>query len=193
MAPLFPLYYLPPVSWCAAVWKYRQIELEACEHYQKGSLRNRCYIAGPNGIQRLSIPLEKGKHQQMPVRDVRIADTDPWQRQHWRSIVTAYGSAPFFEHYVDGIAPFYEKKYSFLFDFNLKLLEYLFQQKIGWKGAFQLSAQYAPEKMTAPAATSIRYPQVFEERHGFIPDLSVLDLFFCCGNRSAQALADAEE
>ena len=94
MLPHFTLYYLPPVSWCAAAWNSEAIVVEACENYQKGSLRNRCFIAGPNGVQRLSIPLEKGKHRQMPIRDVRIAYDEPWQRQHWRSISTAYGNAP---------------------------------------------------------------------------------------------------
>lgn len=188
-----PLYYLPPVSWCAAAWNDEVVVLEACEHYQKGSLRNRCHIAGPNGIQRLSIPLEKGKNQQMPIRDVRIAYNEPWQRQHWRSICTAYGNAPFFEHYAGDLAPFYEKRFSFLFDYNLDLLILILQNKFGWPGEFRLSAQYQPlpanpvglSDGTIPGRAAIVYPQVFEDRHGFLPDLSVLDLLFCCGKEGA--------
>ncbi|MBK6995246.1 MAG: WbqC family protein [Lewinellaceae bacterium] len=87
--------YLPSIAWCSAVWQEKLVALDAAEHYQKGSLRNRCHIAGPNGPQRLSIPLIKGKHQQTPIRGVRISYEIPWQRQHWRTIKTVYGNAPF--------------------------------------------------------------------------------------------------
>lgn len=189
--PRLPLYYLPPVSWCAAAWNNEVVVLEAQEHYQKGSLRNRCYIAGPNGIQRLSIPLEKGKNQQMPIREVRIAYNEPWQRQHWRSIRTAYGNAPFFEHYAGDLAPFYEKRYTFLFDYNLELLKLIFQKKLGWPGKIRLSEQYRPPATLSPYPVfqAKPYPQVFEDRHGFLPDLSVLDLLFCCGKEAGFYLA----
>ena len=185
--PRVTLCYLPPVSWCAMAWNSAAVVIEAHEHYQKGSLRNRCYIAGPNGVQRLSIPLEKGKHQQMPICEVRIAYDEPWQRRHWRSIKTAYGNAPYFEHYADDLAPFYEKRYDFLFDYNLELLRLILQKKLGWPGEIRLSEQYrAPDAFEGE--TSRRYPQVFEEKHGFLPDLSVLDLLFCCGKRGGEYL-----
>ena len=203
---LFPLPYLPPVSWCAAAWDRDRIVIEAWENYQKGSVRNRCYIAGPNGIQRLSIPLVKGKHRQTPIREVRISRDEPWQRQHWRSISTAYGNAPFFEHYAGAVAVFYEKRYEFLFDFNLDLLTFIFQKKLGWSGEITLSNAYFPagswphgadlraQFEGEPAACPqwfrpARYAQVFEERHGFLPNLSVLDLLFCCGKRGGETLA----
>jgi len=185
--PHFTLYYLPPVSWCAAAWNSEAIVVEACENYQKGSLRNRCFIAGPNGVQRLSIPLEKGKHRQMPIRDVRIAYDEPWQRQHWRSISTAYGNAPYFGHFAGELAPFYEKRYAFLFDYNLDLLTFILKKKLGWAGDIRLSEQYgAPGRLEGFALR--RYPQVFEEKHGFLPDLSVLDLLFCCGKHGEAVL-----
>ena len=122
--------YLPPVSWCSAFWNASQVVIEACEHYQKGSLRNRAYLAGPNGIQRLSIPLLKGKHQQTPIREVRISYHEQWQRQHWRTISTAYGNAPYFEHYAGELHRFYEKEYEFLFDYNLELLKFVLVEKL---------------------------------------------------------------
>lgn len=202
---LFALPYLPPVSWCAAVWNREKIDLEACEHYQKGSLRNRCHIAGPNGIQRLSIPLAKGKHQQTPIREVRIASDEAWQRQHWRSIRTAYGNAPFFEHYADELVVFYERPYAFLFDFNLELLHWALVKKSGWKGDIALTdAWHSPGAI--PLDEDFReafpgshdawpgffqpahYPQVFEDRFGFLPNLSVLDLLFCCGKQGTEVL-----
>lgn len=174
-----PLYHLPPVSWFASVWSCDRLVVEACEHYQKGSFRNRCHIAGPNGVQRLSIPLKKGKHNQMPIREVRIAYDEPWQVRHWRSIRTAYGNAPFFEHYADDLAPYYEKRYTFLFDLNLELLRLILQQKLGWQGEIALSTSYIMAEL--PDTLPLRYPQVFEDKHGFLPDLSILDLLFCCG------------
>lgn len=199
--------YLPPVSWCAAVWNSEEVYIEACENYQKGSPRNRCHIAGPNGVQRLSIPLLKGKHQQTPVREVRIAYDEPWQRQHWRTIKTAYGNAPFFEHYADEIAPFYERRYEFLFDYNLDLLTFILKKKLGWKGSFVLTQEWLPSEKWKSATdlreafsgeqgewpdwfSPTRYPQVFEERQGFLPNLSVLDLLFCCGKMGGEVLGE---
>lgn len=198
--------YLPSIAWCSAIWQQELVAMDAVEHYQKGSLRNRCHIAGPNGPQRLSIPLEKGKHQQTAIREVRISYEIPWQRQHWRSIMTAYGSAPYFEHYGEEIRRFYEQKWVFLFDYNLDFLEFILKKKMGWQGAFTQESRYCPTgqwtqgpdirgdigggigdcpKWFAPK----RYPQVFEDRTGFLPNLSVLDLLFCCGKNGRDVLA----
>ena len=205
MRPLLPIAYLPPVSWCTVAWKSEQVAVEAAEHYQKGSFRNRCYIAGPNGIQRLSIPLVKGKNRQTPIRDVRISYDEPWQRQHWRSIRTAYGNAPFFEHYSDKLIRFYEQPYPFLYDYNQELLHFIFEKCWGWKGSFTTTAQYHPagqwpngtdfrsdfsaDEQHAPIWFEPRpYAQVFMEKSGFIPNLSMLDLLFCCGKQASDLL-----
>lgn len=205
--PLLELPYLPPVSWMALIWPHNAVRLEACEHFQKGSYRNRCHIAGPNGVQRLSIPLLKGKHQQTPIRDVRIAYEEPWQQVHWRSIQAGYGNAPYFEYYADALGKFYQKRYTFLFDLNLDLLHFLCN-KIGWAGTIQLSDAFTPPPVdpalrpeddlryrvtpktaTPPAYFQPRpYAQVFSERHGFLPDLSVLDLLFCRGKQAGDVL-----
>jgi hypothetical protein len=185
------------------LWNTPQLKIEACEHFQKGSYRNRCHIAGPNGVQRLSIPLFKGKHQQTAIREVRIAYDTPWQRLHWRSILAAYGNAPYFEHYADGLAPFYQKNHTFLFDFNLLLLEYVLQ-KINFQGSLQFTEtfevpssavsddyrnQLSPKQPTTAAwFQPAPYAQVFMERSGFLPDLSVLDLLFCYGKQSGKIL-----
>ncbi len=205
---LLEIQYLPSIAWCSAAWQEESICLEAAEHYQKGSLRNRCYIAGPNGMQRLSIPLVKGKHQQTPIREVRIAYEEPWQRQHWRTIQTAYGNAPFFEHYADSLCSFYERQWTFLFDFNLELLDLLLKKKLGWTGSFEFQTEYIPagawqqgadlrDKSSADPQElpkwyiPKRYPQVFEERTGFLPNLSILDLLFCCGKTGREVLAQS--
>jgi hypothetical protein len=226
--------YLPPISWCSAFWKAEVVALVNNENYQKGSFRNRAHIAGPNGMQRLSIPLVKGKHQQTPIRAVRISYEIDWQRQHWRSICTAYGNAPYFEHYVDELRSFYQQRHTFLFDFNLMLMEWVLVKKMGWKGALdptpspspfgeggnmELRAEsegtlakglvvverqgallFRPHPRPLPEGggagggvqsaliPGVHYPQVFENKHGFIPDLSILDLLFCCGKYGSEIL-----
>lgn len=187
MIPTVVTAYLPPVSWCRAVVQAGIVAMEAHEHYQKGSWRNRCEIAGPNGRQLLSVPLMKGKNNKMPIRDVRIAYDEPWQRQHWRSIGTAYGNAPFFEHYAHEMARFYEKKYTFLFDFNFELTEFVLLQKMKWPGRILVTDSYQPCCPEQPE-TLPRYPQVFEEKNGFLPDLSILDLLMCAGKNGLDYL-----
>lgn len=200
--------YLPSLSWCAAVWREKVVAIDAVEHYQKGSLRNRCHIAGPNGPQRLSIPLVKGKHQQTPIREVRISYHEPWQRQHWRSIQAAYGNAPFFEHYADDIRAHYERRWDFLFDYNFEIQELILKKKFGWTGDLTFQTKFFPigqwangldfrGKIGAEIGTypnwfsPTHYSQVFQERSGFLPNLSVLDLLFCCGRTGAEVLAQA--
>jgi hypothetical protein len=197
--------YLPSIAWCSAIWHEATVALDAAEHYQKGSLRNRCHVAGPNFPQRMSIPLAKGKHQQTPIREVRISYEEPWQRQHWRTIQAAYGNAPFFEHYADDIRPFYEKQWSFLFDYNFDFQTLILKKKLGWTGEFLFQSDYFPvgEWTHGPDLRNkigggigdipawfnpVRYPQVFEARSGFLPNLSVLDLLFCAGKNGREVL-----
>lgn len=195
-----PLPCLPPVSWLAQARQAGRVVLDAHENYQKGTLRNRYYIAGPNGPQRLSIPLVKGKNQQQNIREVRIAYDEPWQRQHWRSIRTAYGNAPYWDFYSDALATFFDKKYLFLFDFNLEMLQWWLKES-GLTLQVALTEQYSgnskgddrvllasnpeewPEGFRAAA-----YPQVFLEKQGFLPNLSGLDLLFCSGKRATEIL-----
>ena len=203
MQSLLELPYWPPVSWLTIARHSDVLWLEACEHYQKGSYRNRCHIAGPNSLQRLSIPLEKGKHQQSPIRDVRISYRESWQQQHWRSITAAYGNAPFFEHLEAPLVKLYEKPFAFLFDFNVEILQFV----LNWLDVspeIKQTTQYLEQaqapltdwrnQITPKAATlpdwfqPKAYPQVFLERHGFLPDLSALDLLFCCGKQSGWIL-----
>ena len=201
---VFESQYLPSIAWCAAVWPQERILLEANESYRKGSFRNRCHISGPNGMQRLSIPLLKGKHQQMPIREVQISYQEPWQRQHWRSICAAYGSAPYFEHYKDDLSAFYEQQVPYLFDWNLELLKFILIKKMGWKGEFACTEDFVipdsprqphdfrdsvrPAHVAPDWFFPARYGQVFQERFGFMENLSVLDLLFCCGKQGVAQL-----
>src|SRR5690606_42130887 len=120
---ILPLCYLPPISW---FWAYLQgregeILLEKQEHFPKQTYRNRCLIQSPNGRLALSIPVPKGSGEHTAYKDIRISRHQPWQKIHWRSQEAAYRSSAFFEFYEDELAPFYEKRFDFLFDFNEQL------------------------------------------------------------------------
>lgn len=190
--------YLPPLQYMSKWMLHQCVCLEQHEHYQKGSYRNRCHIAGPNGVLRLSIPLQQGKNQQQPIREVAIAYHEPWQHQHWQSIQTAYGNAPFFEFYADALRPFFERRYERLFDFNCALLRTCLELS-GLPAGFDRSRRYCPDPGTAvldfrgailpkqksrppdPHFRAAPYPQVFQEKNGFLPNLSILDVLFCSG------------
>jgi len=178
--------YFPTISQLAMYWNEPQVELEACEHYQKGGWRNRCLLAGPNGLQRLSIPLEKGKHQRTPIRDVRISWSDNWNVVHWRTIQTAYGNAPYFEHFQDELRKIYDTKPHFLFDFNQSLWEWV-NKRSGWRGQIVHSSSYQPLE-PFPEKTCKPYQQVFQEKNGFLSGLSSLDLIMCVGKQAGNYL-----
>jgi hypothetical protein len=194
---LTELHYLPSVAYLREVAGADAVLLEAHENYTKGSCRNRCHIATGNGILRLSVPLLQGKNQQQNIRAVRIANDTAWQRQHWRSIATAYSSSAFWWHYAPKIAPLFEREYEFLFDWNYDVLMLLLAI-FDIKTPILLTESYteiAPEGVhdcrnkwqndIIPLAKMPHYPQVFEDKQGFLPNMSALDILFCMGAQGA--------
>lgn len=182
--------------------------LEACENYIKRSYRNRAHLAGPNGIQRLSIPLAKGKNQQQPIGEVQIAYDLPWQSQHWGAIQSAYGRAPFYEEYAPYLQPYFQKKIDSLFEWNLQLIKELLEllqidTPLVFSEIFVKTPDppiqdfrntINPKKLlstTFPAYELSPYPQVFLEKTGFLPNLSILDLLFCTGPEASLLLENA--
>lgn len=206
MEYLLSLHYLPCIQWFSKFFS-DQVLIEQHENYSKGSYRNRAHIIGGNGLLALSVPLGKGKNQQMPIREVTISNEDRWQKLHWQSIQSAYGKSPFFEFYSDEIKPFYEKQYQYLFDFNLELT-YKLMEIIGLDTN---SMTFTDVYQTAPSMIDLRngispktkyqkedeffeavpYGQVFLERHGFLANVSVLDLLFCCGPGTISVLEES--
>ncbi len=200
---LLELQYMPPVQYFAKLMMHDRLLLEAQENYVKTSYRNRCHIATVNGIQRLSIPLRKGKNSQASIRDVHIAYDEPWAARHWKSIKSAYGNSPYFKYYIDDLKPFFMyKRYEYAWDFNFDLLLY-FIHTIGIDIEVELTHSFVrqPEKgildfrgkinpkapADDPTFKAQHYSQVFEDRLGFLPNLSILDLLLCCG-RAAKGI-----
>lgn len=200
---LIEIQYLPPVEFFS-VWKSSgKMVIEQFEHYSKRSYRNRTHIAGANGIAHLSIPLKKGKNEQQPIRETKIAWFESWARKHWQTIRSAYGNAPYFDYYSDELQPFFEKKYEFLFDWNYQLLLTL-QRLLQIEQPLELSQAYLKEipaevldmrNKISPKSKNIStpfvpktYPQVFMEKNGFLPNLSILDLLFCTGPEAVMYL-----
>ena len=197
---LIELQYLPCVQYFTKFIVFDAVKVEACEHYQKGSFRNRCHIAGPQGISRLSVPLMKGKHQQMPIRDVSISYVTPWFAQHWHAIRTAYGSAPYFMHYKDQVKEILYARKTSLFALNeafLLMLTQAFQLTPhtctqayqAQTGDFDLRDAIHPKRPKPdPAFKPSEYLQVFASAYQFMPNLSALDLLFCAGPESRSVL-----
>ena len=195
---------MPPVQYFTKLFAYDCLLLEAQENYTKGSYRNRCHIAAVNGIQALSIPLRKGKHHHKRIRDVHIAYDEPWAGRHWKSILSAYGNSPYFKFYKEELKNFFiNKRYEYLWDFNYELLLY-FIDTIGIHIKIEMTAEYYrqppayiddwrgkinPKKPADdPAFHPQYYPQVFEDRHGFQPNLSILDVLMCNGRATRSVI-----
>lgn len=158
-------------------------------------------VAGSNGVVGLSVPLEKGRGQRELMKDVKISYTDNWQVQHWRTIESCYSRAPFFEFYRDGVWQLLQQQETYLLDLNMATLTWL-KKVLKMPGAVSRTASYQktyPEGVTdkrnnllpknyQQAAGCPRYTQVFEDRIGFQPNLSILDLLFCCGPETSHLL-----
>ncbi len=183
--------YFPSIAFFEQAIRHAVIWIEGAEHYQKRSFRNRCLIAGPNGSQRLSVPLVKGKNEQQNIREVKIAYGENWQKEHWSAIQTAYGKSPFFEYYKEEIHKLLETKHAYLFDLNLSiieticaLLQFSFKFKITETYHREADAKFHDFRNQSRQAHALKYPQVFEAKNGFLPNLSILDLLFCVGPES---------
>ena len=193
--------YLAPVSLYLTLEESSNIIFEQFEVYQKRSFRNRCIIAGANGPISLSIPLHEGREQKRFIRDIRIANQYGWQDQHWKTIVSSYNRSPWFEYYKSSLEKFYVKRFEFLFDWNLALFEWTIQ-KLEMDKVAELTDHFEKEyddlkwldlrnKLLPKNYQNFKVPnysQVFMERSGFLPNLSILDLLFCEGKNSQRIL-----
>lgn len=191
--------YLAPIQYYSKLIHYPSIYLEAHCNYVKQTYRTRCNIAGANGLLPLSIPIDKGNQIKCPTKDILICYASDWQRQHWKSIESAYRTSPFFEYYADDFLPFYTKQWKYLFDFNAEIqqlvlsllnLDVAIKQTETYKTNFsdnELDWREAihPKKTAIDTHfCSVPYYQVFQQKYGFIPNLSIIDLLFNMGNEA---------
>ena len=199
---VLPCCYLAPVSHYSAYYRADEVRLEVCDHFTKQTLRNRCWIDSPNGALALTIPVVKTEGKTM-MRDVRISDHGNWRHQHWVALESSYRQSPFFEYYADDFAPFYEKKWDFLADFNEDLMALVASlldiekpvtrttdfcplpapplgecHNLTVQGSFGGNIAL-PQRGSGEGASP--YYQMFASRHGFLPDLSIVDLLFNLG------------
>ena len=190
--------YLAPVQYYEMLAN-RKILIEKNEHYIKQTYRNRCHIASANGVMPLVIPVEKPSGK-CATRDVRISAHENWQELHLRAIEAAYNSSPFFEYYKDDFLPFYTKKWNFLFDFNTEIqqmiinlldLETDIHFTENYESKLPENCEDWREMISSKKETNYKgqtYYQVFEQKFGFLPNLSIVDLLFNMGTESILVL-----
>ena len=197
MKALLSTTYFGPVQWYQKLYRYEEVEIEQWESFQKQTYRNRCLIATTQGVQALTVPVERNSQlsalNSQLIKDVRISDHGNWRHLHWNALVSAYGESPFFEYYQDDIRPFFEKRWEFLFDFNeeirMKMCELLdIQPKVDYTKEFTVNkiidfreAINPKHPQEDPDFEAKPYYQVYQQKHGFLANLSVLDLLFNMG------------
>lgn len=201
---IFPsLYHAPIVYYALLLSDPGDILIEQYDHYAKQTYRNRCMILGGNGSMNLVVPVVKDHGKKTISKDIRIDYDTSWQTVHWKSINAAYASSPFFEYIIDYYQPLYEKRYKFLVDLNMELLS-ITMEVLNISRVINLSASYEhllpvndpreqihPKRSFQMAAVSydaLPYQQVFNDRYGFVKDLSIIDLLFNEGQNSEALL-----
>ena len=193
--------YFAPVQYYSKFILYQKVYIEQFENFIKQTYRNRCVISGANGPISLVVPVVKGRGTKI----LKISNDVNWQRNHWRTIFSAYNSSPYFEFYKDEILPFYKKKWKYLLDYNQAINKTIcdlleienhstltenfeetqpgtlnFREFISPKISFKVDDNFKP----------VKYTQVFSEKLGFVPNQSILDLLFNEGPNSYTNLKD---
>jgi hypothetical protein len=181
--------YFPSISHFVAMANADSITFEVEDNFQKQTNRNRMYIYSPNGIQLLNIPVKHSKdtvHQKF--KDTKIENAFDWQKQHFKSLEAAYRTSPFFEYFEDDIRPVFEQKHTYMMDLNFKILEIL-SECLGLELKYGKTQEYFHEvndiqdlrhlaNGKKDASQFEPYTQVFGDKHGYINNLSILDLLF---------------
>lgn len=179
--------YFASISTYVAIANATKVTFEVNDNFQKQTNRNRMYIYSPNGLQMLNVPIKHSGEVHQKTKDIRIENDFNWQKQHFKSFEAAYRSSPFFEYFEDQLMPIFTKKHAFLLDLNFETTEFIYS-------SLRLNADFCKtiEYQQRPAEVDFRnlangkkdtttfeaYPQVFQEKVGFLNNLSVLDLIF---------------
>ena len=188
--------YFGPVQWYQKLYRAEVSMIEQYDSFIKQTYRNRCVIATANGTQALTVPVERDGS--MLMKDIRISDHGNWRHVHWNAISSAYGDSPFFEYYADDLRPFFEERWERLLDFNMAITRKMCEL-LDIRPDIRLTASYEKAGCLGEDFREIIHPkhpgmdadflprpyyQVFGQRYGFLPNLSVLDLLFNMGPES---------
>lgn len=194
MKVLLPISYLGPVSYYSKLLKSEEIFIETKEHFVKQSVRNRCVILSANGVQTLSIPKERKSADKTLITNIRISNTQNWQKLHWQALISSYNSSPFFEYYKDNLEELYLIPQLNLFDFNIKLTETILSF-LQTEKQIKFTSEFSDDfdgidlrNHTFNNNNMENYEQVFADKIEFQPDLSVLDLLFNLGPETTSYL-----
>jgi hypothetical protein len=196
-------YFSPSILFKKSI-EISNIEFDLYEPWRKMSFRNRCVVAGANGPINLSIPVLEGREQKKSMKEVVIDNRKSWQGQHWKTITSCYNRSPWFDFFGHELEELYRQPFEFLSDWNRTCFEWV-TKKLGiqigvlYTQSFQPvypDAEFIdwrnrllPKSIGQEFPQPVRYRQVFEERTGFIPHLSVLDLLFCEGKNAKRILS----
>lgn len=197
--------FFAPIQYYCKLIQYPEIHIEQWENYSKQSYRNRCNIYGANGILALSVPVVKATNKKILTKDVRISYDTNWQKLHWKGIEAAYKSSPFYEYYIDDFERFFTKKWNYLLDYNNEIqsevcnaLEiepsiYLSEDFIEFDSEEFIDFREVIHPKSSRtnldnSFTPKKYYQVFGDKHGFLENLSILDLIFNMGPESLMYL-----
>ncbi|MEA1885595.1 MAG: WbqC family protein [Bacteroidota bacterium] len=185
--------YYPPIQYFAEIIKSDKVLIEQHETYPKQTYRNRCYIYSANGILPLSIPVERGSFHKVQLSEVKIDNSRKWQREHIHAVRSAYKSSAFFEFYAEQVLRPLESKYVYLIDLNMDILYILLdilEIDITIEKTSSFIKNYGNDcrdmrYMLSPKSEityqAPGYFQVFSPKHGFKPNLSIIDLLFNMG------------
>lgn len=180
--------YFPSISHFVAMVNADSITFEMEDNFQKQTNRNRMYVYSPNGTQLLNIPVKHSNELHQKFKDVRIENAFDWQKNHFKSLEAAYRTSPFFEYFEDDIRPIFEKKHEFMMDLNFLTME-IVTDCLGLDFKFDKTIEYFHEVTDKTDFRHLAngkkdssqfepYTQVFEEKNGFLNNLSILDLLF---------------
>lgn len=181
--------YFPSISQYSAMVQAKELLFEKEDNYQKQTNRNRLYISGPNGLQTLNIPVKKSNQKHQKYKDILIDNDSDWQKNHLKSLETAYKSSPFYDLLIDEFDTIFKQKKTFLFDLNVATIE-LVNECLGIEMEYKFTKEYFVESENQfidfrPLVNGKKdintiepYTQVFIEKEGFTNNLSILDLLF---------------
>ena len=193
---ILPVAYMPSVEYVARLLREESV-VDLGEHYIKRSQRNRAQILSANGVMSLTVNVENANRPRQRIKDVRIDYSKRWQHQHWVSILSAYKSSPYFDHYAHMLEPFYKREWRYLVDYNMEYLSTLLRL-LGVDDKANISEKYVvaregdvdlrPKHNEGSTFVAEPYFQVFSDRMPFVANLSILDLLLCEGPQAVSAV-----